>query len=179
MASLSQQGVITPPSAARTAALYALVEKQVAACLLKRHARAADLAERAASHAEAMYAPDSLVFASLRAECCQALFNIAGDADGDEQLTLLRRAADVLSPVIALVLRRLEANTLLPGTVREEELDYDVRVQTAACLGSNNPVPEAAALREWCVMLGTFVPLFLGSHNACLPGRPRLDTTCF
>ena len=41
-----------------------------------------------------------------------------------EKEALLRRTCTTLVPVHALLLRRLADNTLLPGTIKEEDLTY-------------------------------------------------------
>ena len=98
--------------------------------------------------AEALYGgDDSLVVACLRMGESHSLTNLAEEASGAEKVALLLRCWDVLLSVIQLLLRRVEANTLLPGTVREEELDYFAYVQAAVKKAKNKPVPPPAALR--------------------------------
>ena len=70
-----------------------------------------------------------------------------------------RRAAGLLLSAIPILLRRLESDTLLPGTIREEELDYDAHEQ-AACLNvQNKPVPPPAVLRAIASAMGYDTPL--------------------
>ena len=57
-------------------------------------------------------------------------------------------------PTTTLVLRRLAANTLLPGTIREEELDYEVRVEVTTLNIRNEAIPTPAKLRAWAAMFG-------------------------
>ena len=131
-ASSSQRGAArAPPSPERIATFYKVVDKEVIAGVLCRHARNAELSASAAVQAEALFGgDDSLVVAKLRIVESQALNSLASEASGAEQATLVRRAWAVLS-VLPLLLRRVEAKTLLPGTVREEELDYHAYVLVA------------------------------------------------
>ena len=135
------------PSPDRLTAFYKLVDKATIAGVLCRHARHAELSASAAASAEALYGDDSLVVASLRICESEAHNVLAMAASGAGQLALVRRAFAVLVSLIPLLLRRLEANTLLPGTVREEELDYAAHVQAAANKAQNKPLPSPAELR--------------------------------
>ena len=83
-----------------------------------------------------------------------ALVNLASEAGGAEKEALLHKSWDVLLSVINLLQRRLEANTLLPGTIREEELDYEAHARAAATKAMNNPVPPRALLRAWAPTMG-------------------------
>ena len=57
--------------------------------------------------------------------------------------------------IIPLLLRRLEAETLLPGTIREEELDYEAHAQAAAGeVHQNQPVLSPAVLRTVASTMG-------------------------
>ena len=156
MASSAQQlgAERAQPSRARTAALYEDVDRMVAAVLLKRNARAAELAERAASKAEALYAPDSLVFANLRVELVWQVLSLMAHASNAEKDDLLRRAAAALLPVTALVQRRLIAGALLPGSVRKDELECDVHAQACLWKHQRQPVPAEAHLRRAAVSIG-------------------------
>ena len=118
---------------------YKLVDKRVIASQLSRYARDAELSAQAAVQAEALFKNDSLVVASLRITECLALSSLANGAErGAEQLALLCRNWAVLLSVIQLLLRRLEADTLLPGTIREEALDYGAYAQAAVSKAKNN-----------------------------------------
>ena len=137
------------------ASLYKLVDKQVIAAALCRYARAAELSASAALQAEALFGgDDSLVVASLRMEESRSLGNLAVEESGAERETYARRSFAVLLSVIPILLLRLEANTLLPGTVREEELDYDAHVQAAVKKATNQPVPSPAALHALASTVG-------------------------
>ena len=130
----------TPP--AQLAAVYKLVDKRVIACALCRFARDAELSASAAVQAEKLFGgDDSLVVAHLRMSESKSLFNLGLKASGAEFKALFRRSWAVLLLVIPLLLRRVEANTLLPGTVREEELDYEAHAQATANKAQNMPVP--------------------------------------
>ena len=56
--------------------------------------------------------------------------------------------------LIPLLLRRLEANTLLPGTLREEELDFEAHGQAAIAKAHNKPAPSRAQLRAFASTMG-------------------------
>ena len=71
-----------------------------------------------------------------------------------EQEALCRRAWPLLVPVQTLLLRRLADNTLLPGTIKEEEVTYFARLQAFACKAQNKPVPSEAVLQGFGVVLG-------------------------
>ena len=105
--------------------------------------------------AEALFGyDDSLVVANLRIGVCQSHLNLGVEASGAERISLVRRAWNVLLSIIPLLLRRAEANTLLPGTVREEELDYYAHVQAALMKAQNKPVPPPAVLRAVVTLIG-------------------------
>ena len=56
--------------------------------------------------------------------------------------------------LINLLLRRLEANTLLPGTILQEEIDYAAHTQAAMCKATNKPVPRPAVIRAGVSPMG-------------------------
>ena len=156
MASSSSQRSATraSPPPEQLASFYKLVDKEVIAGVLCREARGAELSAQAAVQAEALFGGDSLVVASLRNCESVALANLACEASGAEQQALMRKSWNVLISVIRLLLRRLEAHTLLPGTLREEELDYEAHVQAAAKKAKNKPVSLLTHLREVASTLG-------------------------
>ena len=82
-----------PPSPDRLAVFYKLVDKIVIAAMLCRYARAVELAATAATHAEALFADDSLVVARLRLDGSLNLGSIACDASGAERETFARQAS--------------------------------------------------------------------------------------
>ena len=147
-----------PPPTDQLAAFYKLVDKRAITGMLGRHARDAELSASAAVLAKALFGgDDSLVVANLRINEIRSLANlatVAAEASGVEQMALLQRAWPVLLSVIPLLLRRVEANTLLPGTVREEELDYEAHTQAAANRAENEPVPSPSALRALASTMG-------------------------
>ena len=53
----------------------------------------------------------------------------------------------ILVPVRALLLRRLADNTLLPGTIKKEEVTYGSRLQTFTYKAMDKPVPSEALLQ--------------------------------
>ena len=148
--SSSQRGA--PPD--QLAAFYKLVDKAVIAGTLCRYARAAELSASAAVKAEALYGENSLVVANLRMCESSSFTSVAEEAGGTEDEALVRRAAAVLLSLIALLLRRLEANALLPGTIREEELDYFAHLQSTLKKAMNKPVPPPAVLRAVASTMG-------------------------
>ena len=132
MASFSSQRGAgrAPPPPDQLASFYKLVGKQLMAAALSRYARDAELSATAAVQAEALFGgDDSLVVAHLRMGESNSLTSLAADASGAEAEALIRRSWATLLSVVPLLLRRVEANTLLPGTIRQEELDYDAHVQ--------------------------------------------------
>ena len=135
-----------PPPPDQLAAFYKLVDKRTIAGQLRRYARNAELSAQAAVQAEALFGDDSLVVAHLRYDECDALAGLSIAASGAEREALRRRSWAVLVSLIPPLLRRLEANTLLPGTLREEELDYAAYAQ-AAEWKSNEPIPSPSVLR--------------------------------
>ena len=104
--------------------------------------------------AEALYGENSLVVANLRMCESSSFTSVAEEAGGTEDEALVRRAAAVLLSLIALLLRRLEANALLPGTIREEELDYFAHLQSTLKKAMNKPVPPPAVLRAVASTMG-------------------------
>ena len=141
--SSSQRG--EPPQPAQLAAFYKLVDKELIAGVLGRLARYVELSAQAAVHAEALFGDDSLMVASLRYNQSKSLVGLAMAASGAEAVALLRKSFAMLLSLIPLLLRRLEANTLLPGTIRQEELDYETHAQAAIYRTKNEPVPSPAA----------------------------------
>ena len=133
--SASPDGVVAcgtrgaPPLPDQLASFYKLVDKKIVAGQLGRHARDAELSALASVLAEALFGNDSLVVADQQIGESESLHNLALLANGAEQEALHRQAWALLFLVVALLLRRLAANTLLPGTIREEELEYIIYEQ--------------------------------------------------
>ena len=141
-----------PPD--RLAVFYKLVDKQVIAGVLCRYARDAELSASAAVLAEALFGENSLVVAQLRVGESDALTSLACRASGAERDTLFRRSWAALFSVVPLLLRRIEANTLLPGTVQEEEVDYYAYTQAAAKKAMNKPLLPPAVQRDAARAMG-------------------------
>ena len=139
--SLQRETTRAPPPPDQLASFHSLVDKCVTACALNRHARASELSGKAADKSEALFGGDSLVVASLRMDESRALANFITTARGSEKDALRRRSFSSLLSVIAILQRRLANNTLLPGTVRKEELEY-----YAHRLASTLAAKEAPAL---------------------------------
>ena len=159
MASSSERGAarapgappppLPPHSPEEVAAFYALVEKEATASALNRHARSAELSDRAAKHAARLWGNNSLVVADLRTSEAAALRGMAlASTSSSEQEALRQRAWAILVPVHALLLRRLEDNTLLPGTIKEEEVTYGARTTAFAFKASDVPVPPEGCLAK-------------------------------
>ena len=149
MSSLGEVPPSPPPSpdAARAAdqltSLHGLLDKVITAGTLCRHARHQELAGRAATLAEALYTEDSLVVASVRMYEASALWNMscAANEAGSyaEEEALDSRNWALLLPLHALLLRRVAANTLLSGTVRQEESEYGAYVDTVGRRAASKP----------------------------------------
>ena len=170
--SLGSGAARAPPPPARLASFYKLVDKGVIAAALCRHARHAELSASAAVQAEAVFEDNSLVVATLRMYESECLTHLAAEASGAEREMLVRRSWDVLVSVLPLLLRRVEANTLLPGTIREEELDYTAHEQTAIKKAKNEPVPPPAVLRAGASAMGyttLLLAMFRSLHMLPLP----------
>ena len=117
--SSSQRGAArAPPPPGQLAAFYKLVDKRVIACALTRVARSAELSAQVAVQAEALFGDDSLVVAQLRYRESEALAGLSMAASGAEKAALQRQSWAVLVSFSPLLLCRLEADTLLPGTLR-------------------------------------------------------------
>ena len=148
MATLSlQQGAREAPPPDELAALYLLADKVVSAGALNRHSRAAELSARAALKAEAFLGDDSLVVAELQMVESNAVVNLVATTSGAEKVALCRRAWDALLSVVAILQRRLAADTLLPGTVWKEVSDYYAHERAAIFVAKNKPVPSPADLK--------------------------------
>ena len=167
MASSSRRGAgSAPPPHDKLASFYKMVDKKAIAGAFCRHARDAELSASAAVQAEALFGgDDSLVVASLRMDESESLSSLALKASGVEREALFRR---VQLSLIPLLLRRIEANTLLPGTVRDEELDYEAHVQAAIRKATNKPVPPPAALRAAASTMGYNILLHAISNSVGL-----------
>ena len=143
------------PPPEELAAFYALVEKKMTASVLNRHTRCAELSERAARQAERLWGDNSLVVADLRVSEAGALRCVACTSTSTvEQEALRRRAWASLVPVRALLLRRLADNTLLPGTIQEEEVTYWARSLAFQLKVKDEPILSEAVLRGLSAPLG-------------------------
>ena len=143
-----------PPSPDQLAVFYGLVDKRAMAGQLCRHARNAELSAHAVTQAEALFGDDSLVVAHLRMCECESLANLSSKASGAESEALLQRPWTVLLALITLLQRRCADNTLLPGTIREEEIEYAAHAQAAAFKATNDPVPSPAELSAKASTMG-------------------------
>ena len=143
-----------PPPPGQLASFYKLVDKQVIAGVLYREARYAELSAQALAQAEALFPDDSLVVASLRLSETTALAVMAGEASGVEKDVMRRRAWAILISLNHLLLCRLSTSTLLPGTITEEEMDFEVHLKATLLKAMNKPVPPPAVLRAWASAMG-------------------------
>ena len=143
------------PSPDQLVAFCKLADKRRIAGVLCREARDAELSASAAVQAEALFGgDDSLVVASLRMAESQPLSSQAAEASRAEGQALSRRSWAFLVSVLPLLLRRVDANTLLPGTIREEELDFFAHGQATLRKAMDVPVPTLAALRDSASRMG-------------------------
>ena len=148
MASSAQRGAARAPLPPdQLASFYKLVDKQVTAGVVCRDVRAVELAAEAALVAEVIFGDNSLVVADLQLSESIAVTSLSMKASGAEQVAFARRSWAVLVSLIPLLLRRLEANTLLPGTFREEEVATMKKAKS-------EPVPPPAVPRAWASALG-------------------------
>ena len=154
--SSSQCGAAPPPPPDQLASLYKLVDKIAITGALCRYARTAEASASAAMLAVALFREhDSLVVTNLRAGECQSLCNLSAQASGEEQEALYRRAWAVLLSLLPLLLRRIEADTLMPGTIREEELDFYAHMDAAGMQAQNRPfLPPPEELRVAASVMG-------------------------
>ena len=83
-----------------------------------------------------------------------ALRNLASNLSGAEHSALLRCAWALLLSVISLLLRRFAANSLLPGTIREGELDFAAHKQSVIRTIRKWPDLPPAVLRDWAATSG-------------------------
>ena len=134
-----------PQQPDQLASFHSLVDKSVHAAALNRHARAVELSAKAAEKGEALFGDNSLVVANLRIGESSALASLAIEARGAEKQALIRRSWSALLSVIAILQLRLANNTLLPGTVRKEELDY--YAHTLAAIGAAKEMPVLPAVK--------------------------------
>ena len=142
-----------PPD--QLAAFYKLADKAAIAGVLCRHARHAELSASAAVQAEALFGDDSLVVVDLRIRETDALMSLAVEASGAERVAFMRWSLlTVLLLIIPVLLRRVEANTPLPGTIREEEVDCEARAQALVMKTQGVPVPPPAVLRDVVSTMG-------------------------
>ena len=155
-----------PPPADQLASFYKLVDKKVIAGVLKRHARCAELSALASTQAEALFTDDSLVVAHLRVCESDNVAALASESShAEEGARLRRRAWDVLLSVIRLLMRRLKAGTLLPGTIREVEIDFFAHEQAAARRAQRLPAPPSDVLRA-LVSPSEYNTLLLAMHRS-------------
>ena len=152
-----------PPN--QLASFCKLVDKIVIAGMLQRSARDAELSAQAAVQAEALFGYDSLVVAHLRVRESEALAGLCLAASGAECEVLLRRCWAVLLSLIPLLLRRLEADTLLLGTIPEEDLDYEAHGQATLKNARSMPVPSPAQLQTLASAMG-YTTLMLAMYRS-------------
>ena len=151
----SQRGAArAPPTPDEFAAFYKLVDKKLKAGQLCRYARNAELSAQAAVQAVALFGDDSLVVASLLYSESESFAFLSTAATRAETEALLRRSFAVLLLLIPLLLRRHEANTLLPGTIRDEEVAYAAHAQATMKKAKNEPVPPPDELHAWASTTG-------------------------
>ncbi len=105
--------------------LLAIVEAATAAGDKARYARAAELFERAARVASAVTPPDSLVSINLRTRAATAILCQGGrEAAPTDQVAAVTTAWQTVCELAPLLCARADADTLLPGKLRPDELAY-------------------------------------------------------
>ena len=123
--------------------------------MLGRHARSVELSSQVAKQAERLWGDNSLVVADMHVSKAAALRSLARMATSSSEKEVLRRRAWAsLALLHALLLRRLADNTLLPGTVKEEEVTYHARSQAFACKAADVPIPSEAVLQALGTLSG-------------------------
>ena len=153
MASSSLQHAPPPPD--QLASFVSSVNKYLNAGLLNRHARAAELASKAADKSMALFGDDSLMVARLKLQESMALAGLAMAANSatEQQATFLRTFRALLA-VIAILQRRLAADTLLPGSLRKEEVDCYAQYVAATYAAKKVPVPTPTELQAVGCLIG-------------------------
>ena len=137
-----------PPPADQLTAFYKLADKSMIASVLCRHACAVDLAAQAAVEAAALFGGDSLVLADLQMVGSENLSCSALDAKGADQEALYRQSWALLLSALPIFLRRLDAGTLLPGTVWDEKVSYQVHAQAVVKKARNKSAAAPAIMLE-------------------------------
>lgn len=95
--------------------------------------------------------------AVLRMDESRVLNNMVQIASRAEQRALFLRSWSALLSVLAVLQSRLATDTLLPGTVRNEETDYYAHVQAASFTAKNELVPAQAVLQTYGSNIGYIV----------------------
>lgn len=156
----------TPPAMERHAAFLKLVDSKMKAGLQKRHMRDADCCSLAAEAGMPLFGGDSLITAWLRAGQARSLYNQAGDeqklgsAGEADAVSLDRRSWAVLVvDTLPQLQRRMDAGTVLPGTLRPMEEAYYVYEQQAIKRFTEQPLLDAAMQQEWSSTFGFDVTL--------------------
>ena len=99
--------------------------------------------------AEALFIEDSLIVANLQSVQARQLCLFKKGGRVADKEAACRQAWALLSPVTALLLRRLSKNTLLPGTCRKEEVAFATLLLKSSHKAQNTPqTPSLAALDE-------------------------------
>ena len=120
------------------------MNKALAAGVTSRYALAASYFGRAAALATQLHG-DTLLAAHLKLQQANKVYSQASvkGMPADEALVLESAAWEIVSGVLPLLLRRLDANTLLPGRCTKEEVDYYRRFDEA--LGTTLRSPAMSA----------------------------------
>ena len=136
-----------PPPPDQLASFHSLVNKYVNASVLCRHARAVELSAKAAAEGEALFGRNSLVVAQLRMAESFALTDQSINTSDAEREALVRRSLRVLLVVIPILQCHLADNTLLPGTIRKEEIEYYAHKIATTLAATKQEVPSPAELQ--------------------------------
>ena len=138
MAALGSSRAPSTAGPVDTDELHRLVNKALSAGYSGRHALAASYFERAAALATQIHG-DTLLAAHLKLQQASKL-DMQANAHGvpaDEATWELAKG------VVPLLLRRIEANTLLPGRCTKEEVEYYRRYDDALCTRFQGPAISA------------------------------------
>ena len=91
-------------------------------------------------------------------------------------MALACRSWAALVSVVYLQLHRVETGTLLPSTLREEELDYEAHAQAAVFKAKNRPVPPPAWQRTLVSTMEYNIPLKAMCRSVDLLRHPLWPT---
>lgn len=154
-------------------AFYTTLDRAVTAGALGRAARAGELHARASVQAEGLYGENSLVLACSRWSEASSHIQLANASAGDDEKSLRYRAWALQLQVNALLLRRAAANTLLPGTVSREEVEYRARVNDILCKAKGKPAPPESKQQKFGERVGISALVHALNNTLNLLGKSK------